>query len=96
MISKIELQSVIEKYHLNGLVESVKWSINKNKQLTINFTAPTRELIGTVIHNDFPLPESEIGINNTTQLDKLLSITGGDLDLGYAKEGRVRTVGGKY
>ena len=31
MISKLVLQSVIEKYHLNGLIENVKWDINKNK-----------------------------------------------------------------
>lgn len=86
MISKLELQSVIEKYHLNGLVESVKWVVDKNNQLTINFTAPTRELIGTVTHNNFPLPESEVGINDTTQLDKLVSITSGDLLLNYTKD----------
>jgi hypothetical protein len=86
VISKLELQSVIEKYHLNGLVESVKWVIDKNKQLTINFTAPSRELIGTVTHNNFPLPESEVGINDTTQLDKLVSITSGDLVLDYTKD----------
>ena len=85
MISKLQLQSVIEKYHLNGLIENVKWSINKDKQLTINFTAPTRELIGSVVHSNFPLPESEIGISNTSQLDKLLSITSGDLVLDYTK-----------
>jgi hypothetical protein len=85
VISKLQLQSVIEKYHLNGLVESVKWVIDKNKQLTINFTSPSRELIGTVTHNSFPLPESEVGINDTTQLDKLISITSGDLVLDYTK-----------
>ena len=86
MISKLEFQNIIEKYHLNGLVESVKWVIDKNKQLTINFTAPSRELIGTVTHNNFPLPESEVGINDTTQLDKLVSITSGDLVLDYTKD----------
>jgi hypothetical protein len=91
MISKLELQSVIEKYHLNGLIESVKWTVNKNKQLTINFTAPSRELIGTVVHNNFPLPESEIGINDTTQLDKLISITSGDLVLDYVKDRTILT-----
>ena len=89
MISKLQLQAIIEKYHLNGQIENVKWEIDANKKLTINFTAPTREMLGTVTYNGFPLPESEIGINNTTQLDKLLSITGGDLDLGYAKEGKI-------
>ena len=91
MISKIELQSVIEKYHLNGLIESVKWSIDDKKQLTINFTSPTREMIGTLIHTDFPLPKSEVGINDTTQLDKLLSITSGDLMLNFSKEKNILT-----
>jgi len=30
MINKNELQSVIGKYYLNGLVESVKWTIEDN------------------------------------------------------------------
>jgi len=91
MISKLVLQSVIEKYHLNGLIENVKWDINKNKQLTVNFMAPTREMLGKVAYNGFPLPESAIGISNTTQLDKLLAITSGDLVLDYVKEGKVIT-----
>jgi len=91
MISKFALQSIIEKYHLNGLVENVKWEIDKNKQLTINFMSPTREMIGKVVYTGFPLLESEIGINNTSQLDKLLSITSGDLELNYAKEGKIIT-----
>lgn len=91
MISKLVLQSIIEKYHLNGLVENVKWEINKDKQLTINFMSPTREMIGKVIYNGFPLPESSIGISNTTQLDKLLAITSGDLVLDYVKENKIIT-----
>jgi len=91
MISKLELQSVIEKYHLNGLIENVKWEVDKNKQLTINFMSPTREMLGKVVYNGFPLPESAIGINNTTQLDKLLAITSGDLVLDYVKESKIIT-----
>ena len=89
MISKLDLQSVIEKYHLNGLIENVKWEVDKNKQLTINFMSPTREMLGKVVYNGFPLPESAIGINNTTQLDKLLAITSGDLVLDYVKESKI-------
>jgi hypothetical protein len=91
MISKLDLQSVIEKYHLNGLIENVKWEISKDKQLTINFMSPSREMLGKVTYNKFPLPESAIGINNTTQLDKLLAITSGDLVLDYVKEGKIIT-----
>jgi hypothetical protein len=88
-MTKLELQSIIEKYHLDGLVENVKWVINKDKTLSIDFMSPSREMIGNVIALDFPLPESSIGISNTTQLDKLLSITSGTLVLDYAKEGKI-------
>jgi hypothetical protein len=91
MISKLVLQSIIEKYHLNGLIENVKWEINKEKQLVINFMSPTREMLGRVVYDNFPLPESSIGISNTTQLDKLLAITSGDLVLDYVKEGKIIT-----
>jgi hypothetical protein len=88
-MTKLELQSIIEKYHLDGLVENVKWVINKDKTLSIDFMSPSREMIGNVIALDFPLPESSIGISNTTQLDKLLSITNGNLTLDYLKEGKI-------
>jgi hypothetical protein len=88
-MTKLELQSIIEKYHLDGLVENVKWVINKDKTLSIDFMSPSMEMIGNVIASDFPLPESSIGISNTTQLDKLLSITNGTLVLDYLKEGKV-------
>jgi hypothetical protein len=90
-MTKLELQSIIEKYHLNGLVEGVKWEINKDKQLKINFMSPSREMIGSIIYNDIPLPESTIGISDTTQLDKLLSITNGELMLDYVKEKKTVT-----
>jgi hypothetical protein len=90
-MTKLELQSIIEKYHLDGLVENVKWIINKDKSLSIDFTSPSREMIGSVVYNDFPLPESSIGINNTSQLYKLLSITTDDLILDLSKEQKVIT-----
>ena len=90
-MTKLELQSIIEKYHLDGLVENVKWVINKDKTLSIDFMSPSREMIGNVIASDFPLPESSIGISNTTQLDKLLSITNGTLVLDYVKESKIIT-----
>jgi hypothetical protein len=89
-MTKLELQSIIEKYHLDGLVENVKWVI-KDKTLSIDFMSPSREMIGNVIASDFPLPESSIGISNTTQLDKLLSITNGNISLDYIKEGKIIT-----
>ncbi len=46
------------------VVHQNRSTINADGKLTINFTAPTREMLGTVTYNGFPLPESEIGINN--------------------------------
>jgi len=78
MISKIELQNTINKYYLNGLVEAVKWEI-KDKKLSIKYTSPTKEMIGEVTHTNFTLEDSTVGISNTSQLLKLIGITGGDV-----------------
>ena len=84
MISKSELQSVISKYSLGGLVDAVKWEV-KDKNITIKFQPPTGEMVGKVVHNNFDLEDCEIAIYNTSQLDKLLAITSGDLNLQLEK-----------
>ena len=64
--------------------DAVLWNI-ENKQLNIKFDSPTKEMLGEVIHTKFDLEDSKIGIYNTSQLDKLLSITSGDLNLQLEK-----------
>jgi hypothetical protein len=88
MVSKTELQSIISKYNLSGLIDAVKWTVQDN-QLTIKFNAPTRDMIGEIVHTSFDLEDSEIAIYNTSQLDKLLNITLGDIDLRLEKTGRI-------
>ena len=88
MINKGELQSVISKYNLGGIIDAVKWSI-QDKLLNIKFNAPSRDMIGQVTYNNFELENSEIAIYNTTQLDKLLSITSGVLNLQLEKSGKI-------
>lgn len=90
MINKGELQKIISKYSLNGMIESVKWT-TQNKQLNIKFNAPTKDMIGEITHTNFDLEDSEIAVYDTPQLDKLLSITTGDLDLQLTKIGKVFT-----
>lgn len=90
MINKVELQSVINKYYLNGLVEAVKWDI-KGNTLNIKFTSPTKEMIGEVIFNNFNVEDSSIGISNTSQLLKLLNITSGEVLLNYVKNNKIFT-----
>jgi len=88
MIPKFELQAVINKYYLDGMIEAVKWDI-KDNQLNIKFTSPTKEMIGEVTHTSFTLSDSTVGISNTSQLLKLISITNGDIMLSYVKNNKV-------
>jgi len=77
MINKGVLQSVINKYHL-GINSSVKWVI-KDNQLTIDFMTPTKDVIGNVVCNDFPLEDSKLAIFDTKKLLNLVNICSGDL-----------------
>jgi hypothetical protein len=73
-MKKLSLQSVIEKYHLDGLVERVKWSI-KDKTLNVAILANDKKnLTGNI---SFPFEEEDIEfvINNTSKLLNLLKIT---------------------
>lgn len=81
MIAKNTLQSIISKYYLGGKVESVKWVV-EDKKLHIDFMAPTKDMIGRLSCNDFPLTENgTLAIFNTTQLNRLLNVLAGDLIL---------------
>jgi len=88
MINKVELQSTISKYNLGGMIDAVKWTV-QNKHLTIKFNAPTKDMIGEVIHTSFDIEDCEIAIYNTSQLDKLLAITSGDVNLQLEKIGKI-------
>lgn len=80
MINKQELVSIIGKYHLNKLVESVIWEI-KDKNLSISFTSPNKEMLGKLEYSPIELPNSSLGIINTSQLNKLIGITSNELKL---------------
>ena len=90
MISKHDLQSVIGKYHLNGLVESVKWTIEDNA-LDIDFQSPNKDMIGHVNHTNFPLENGEMAVYDTSKLNKLLGVTSGELFLELEKTQKVFT-----
>ena len=91
MIAKNKLQSVISKYYLGGKVESVKWNI-EGGTLTIDFMAPTKDMIGKLTARDFPITqEGTLAIFNTTQLNRLLNVLAGDLVLDAEKTKAVFT-----
>ena len=78
MIEKNHLQSIISRYYLGGLIESVKWEI-QNNTLNIAFMSPNKDMIGELECNEFPIEDCELAIFNTTQLNKLLGVTSGQL-----------------
>ena len=82
MISKQQLSSVISKYYLNGLNNQVKWRINDN---TLTIYAGEAGRVCKVVAKNFPLEDSELGVFDTNKLNKLLSITNGDLMISLEK-----------
>lgn len=72
-MNKQILTSIIDKYYLGGTIESVKWVIS-NKNITINFITPFKNLVGKITSSNIDLEDSEIGIYNTSQFTKLVKI----------------------
>lgn len=83
-MNKSKLVLVIEKYHLNGNVESVKWNV-KDKTLNIRFITPNKNLIGEITLPNFELDDSEIGIYNTSQFLRLIKVTDDYIELSLNK-----------
>jgi len=90
MINKTALQSVISKYHLNGLIDSVKWVTTENS-FDIKFMSPNNDMLGEVNYSEPFLHPSEVAIYNTSQLNKILNITNGDLNVDLTKSGKIYT-----
>jgi len=90
MIEKNHLQSIISRYYLGGLIESVKWEI-QNNTLNITFMSPNKDMIGELECNEFPIEDCELAIFNTTQLNKLLGVTSGQLLISPIKTNKVYT-----
>jgi hypothetical protein len=76
MINKNSLESVIQKYYLNGLNNQVKWRIKDN---TLTVYAGVKGRACKVFLDDFNFADCELGIFDTHKLSKLLSITSGEL-----------------
>ena len=88
MIDKLDLVSIISKYHLGGMIKAVRWNI-KDNHLGIGFNSPSMEMIGNLEYKDFPLEDATIAISDTTQLSKLVGITNGYLNLEFVKQNKL-------
>jgi hypothetical protein len=73
-MKKPYLQSVINKFHLNGMVERVKINV-VNQTLTTKFITSQKNLVGVLSAPNIEIKDCEFGIYNTSQLLKLIGIT---------------------
>jgi hypothetical protein len=71
---------------LGGNVNSVKWTANTNK-LTTSFVTPDKSLLGTVVVDGVQFEDADIGVYQTDQLQKLLSVLGEDISLSLTRVG---------
>ena len=83
-MNKQKLTGFVEKYSLGNTIESVPWSI-KNNTLSTDFVSEDRTLLGNVTLNSFELDDSEVGIYNTTQLQKMISVLGSEVTVRLKK-----------
>lgn len=90
MINKLILNSIISKYHLSGIIESVRWDI-KDKNLSIKFMSPSTDMLGKIECKNFPLEDSSLAIYETTKFNKLTSVLLGDILLNTEKHQKEAT-----
>ena len=83
-MQKTKLNRFIQKYNLNGNVNSVKWT-SKDNTLTTNFVTSDKSLMGNVKVDNFQFEDGHIGIYTTDQLIKLLGVLGEDVTFNVSK-----------
>ena len=84
MINKNKLVDSIEKYYLNGLTESAKFSISSNN-LVIPFSTTNRDVVGKIIM-PIELGDAEFGIFETSPFLKLLKILDTNIEIAYQQQ----------
>jgi len=74
-MEKKHLTQVIDKYHLNGLVESVTWKSTEDVGFSMDFITQTKDCAGSVkTTKDLGLGTNNISIYSTSQFNKILTV----------------------
>jgi len=85
-MQKTKLDKFIQKYNLNGNVNSVKWT-SKDDVLTTSFVTSDKSLMGNVKVNNVQFEDGDVGVYTTDLLQKLLGVLGDDVTLNVSKFG---------
>ena len=83
-MNKTRITRFIGKYNLAGLVESVSWKTDGQK-LNTRFIADDKTVLGEITLDNFNFEASELGIYTTSNLNKMLSVLGDDIELQVQK-----------
>ena len=87
-MNKQRLTRFISKYYLNGTVNSVVLNSKSNsQQISARFISGDKSLLGELTMDKWSFEDSDIGIYNTEQLIKLLSVVDEDINLSLTKAG---------
>ena len=87
-MNKSKLVSFINKYYLNGTVNSVVLKTNADKkQLSTRFISSDKNLLGELTMDNWDFETSEVGIYSTDQLLKLLGVLDDDIRVNLARAG---------
>ena len=79
-MNKAKVTRFIQKYSLGGLVESVAWKAGDNKLVT-RFISDDKTVLGEIQLDNFTFTTPDLGVYTTSQLTKLLSVAGDDIEL---------------
>ena len=85
-MQKTKLNRFIQKYNLNGNVDSVKWT-SKDNTLSTTFVTSDKSLMGSVKVNNLSFDNGNVGIYTTDQLVKLLNVLDEDVTIDVSRFG---------
>ena len=83
-MQKNKLDRFIQKYHLGGEVNSVKWS-SDGKSLSTTFVTANKSLLGNLKMDKFPIEKIDLGIYKTKELKSMMSVLSDDVDIDIKK-----------
>lgn len=83
-MNKTRINRFTQKYNLAGLVESVAWKTD-GKQLSTRFISDDKTVLGEIVLDNFNFEAAELGIYTTSNLNKMLSVMGDDVELEVTK-----------
>lgn len=91
-MKKTIFTSFIKKYYLDSSVESVKVESNDNN-LVVKFMTEDNMVTGAVLMKDANLQKAVVGINNTSDLLKLLNAHSDDITINFNElDGKIRSI----